>query len=191
MKTYTHYDTSRLRRVGTDVTISPDAYIRSPNGITTGNHVRIDGQFHITTRAELGNHIHIGPGVIVIGTSKGMLIMKDHTNIALGGRIICGSDEYMGHGLINAPGVPAEMCDRVTIKPVIFELCANVGANVVISQGVTLSEGTVIGACSFVPQDFITDPWTVYMGTPIKAVKARPKERMLRFVKELRKMREK
>ncbi|OHA17040.1 MAG: hypothetical protein A3C79_02030 [Candidatus Taylorbacteria bacterium RIFCSPHIGHO2_02_FULL_45_28] len=181
-----NYNTSNLLRVGEDVTISPDAFIRNPKGVTIGNHVRIDGQFHITTQAELGNYIHIGPGVIVIGTSQGKLVMGDHTNIALGGRVICGSDEYMGEGLINAPGVPVEMCDRVIIKPVIFELCANVGANVVISQGVTLSEGTVIGACSFVPKNFVTDQWTIYMGIPVKAVKKRPKERMLRFVDELR-----
>ncbi len=183
MKTY---NTNRLCHVGEDVTISPDAFIRNPKGIIIGNHVRIDGQFHITTQAEFGSYIHIGPGVIIIGTSQGKLIMGDHTNIALGGRIICGSDSYMGHGLINAPGIPAEMCDNVTIKPVTFELCANVGANVVISQGVTLSEGTVIGACSFVPQDFITDPWTIYMGTPIRAIKKRPKVKMLRYVKDLR-----
>ncbi|MDP3962618.1 MAG: hypothetical protein Q8Q03_02010 [bacterium] len=186
MKTY---DTSLFRRAGFDITISPDAFIRDTKAISIGNHIRIDGQFHITTEAELGNYIHIGPGVIVIGSSKGKLTMGDHTNIALGGRIICGSDGYMGDGLINAPGVPEEMRDTVTVRPVIFELCANVGANVVISQGVTLSEGTVIGACSFVPQDFVTEPWTVYMGTPIRAVKKRPKDKMLRFVQILRETR--
>lgn len=176
-----------LRQVGDEVSIGSNAYIRNPKKISIGHHVRIDRGFYITTQAELGNYIHIGPGVIVIGSSEGKLIMGDHTNIALGGRIICGSDGYMGEGLINAPGVPKEFCDEVIVKPVIFGLCANVGANVVISQGVTLSEGTVIGACSFVPQNFTTKPWTIYMGSPIRAVKDRPKEKMLRFVEELRK----
>lgn len=178
-----------LKKVGDGVSIHSNAEMRYPKKISIGNHVKIDSGFYITTQAELGSYIHIGPGVLVIGSPKGKLIMGDHTNIALGGRIICGSDEYMGEGLINAPGLSDHMRDRVIVKPVVFDLCANVGANVVISQGVTLSEGTVIGACSFVPPDFVTEPWTVYWGTPIKAIRKRPSEKMLGYVKELREMR--
>jgi galactoside O-acetyltransferase len=49
--------------------------------------------------------------------------------------------------------------------------------------GVTIAEGSVIGACSLVTKD--TEPWTIYMGVPARAVKIRKKEKMLQYAKEL------
>lgn len=177
------FDVSRLRSVGSDVYIGDNVDIRRPALVSIGNHVAIDNGFYITTAAEIGNYIHIAPYVTVIGGEKGLLKMGNFTNISAGGKIICGSDAFLGDGLITAPGIPEEYRDRLIIEPVIFEDFANVGAGVTILPGVILAEGSVIGAGSLVNKS--TEPWTIYIGSPAKPYKARKKEKMIEFANQL------
>jgi galactoside O-acetyltransferase len=177
------FDLSLLKSVGEDVFISNNVEIRRPNLVSIGHHVAIDSGFYITTAAEFGDYIHIAPYVHVIGSAKGLLKMGHFTNISLGGKIVCGSDSFMGDGLISAPGLPDEFRDTLKIAPVIFEDFANTGASVTILPGVTLREGSVIGANSLVTRD--TEPWTIYVGSPARPIKIRRKEKMLEYAKRL------
>ena len=177
------FDSNLLKSIGFDVLISSNVEIKRPNLVSIGNHVAIDTGFYITTGAEISDYIHIAPYVCVIGGQTGFLKMGHFTNISVGGRIICGSDEFMGEGLISAPGLPQEFRDNLIISPVIFENFVNTGANVTILPGVTLAEGSVIGACSLVTKN--TEPWTIYIGVPAKPFKARNKEKMIEYAKRL------
>lgn len=177
------FDLSLLKKVGEDVFISSHVEIRRPALVSIGNHVAIDSGFYITTAAEIGDYIHIAPYVQVIGSAKGLLKMGHFTNISLGGKIVCGSDSFMGDGLISAPGLPEEFRDTLKIEPVVFEEFANTGANVTILPGVTLRQGSVIGANSLVTKD--TEPWTIYIGSPARPVKVRKKEKMIAYAKRL------
>jgi len=109
--------------------------------------------------------------------------MGHFSNISAGSKIICGSDAFLGEGLITAPGIPEEYRDRLIVEPIVFERFANVGCNVVILPGVTLAEGSVIGASSLVTKS--TEPWTIYYGTPARPVKSRPKDKMLEYADKL------
>lgn len=177
------FDLSLLKMRGEDVFISKNVEIRRPYLVSVGSHVAIDSGFYITTSADIGDYVHIAPYTTVIGGSTGVLKMGNFTNISAGGRIICGSDCFLGEGLITAPGIPESYRDDLKIEPVVFEDFANVGSNVVIMPGVTLAEGSVIGACSLVTKS--TEPWTIYIGTPAKPVKIRPKEKMLQYARML------
>lgn len=176
------YDKAKLKSVGNDVFISRDVEIRRPHLVSLGSHIAIDTGFYITTQAELSDYIHIGPYVNIIGGEGALLKMGNFTNIALGSKIICGSDTFSGEGLITAPGIPVEYTE-VKREPVIIEQFANIGANVVIMPGVTVKEGSVVGACSFVTKD--TEPWTIYAGILAKPIKKRSKEKMLEYAKLL------
>lgn len=176
------YDTSLLKSCGDDVFVSASVEIRRPSLIELGSHIAIDSGFFITTAAKLGNYIHIGPYVCVIGGPTGVFTMGNFTNIAVGGRVVCVSDTFRGDGLISAPGIPKGSV-RLNVAPVVLEDFANVGANVTILPGVTVREGSVIGAGSVVTKS--TEPWTVYVGAPAKPLKKRPKAAMLAFAKEL------
>ncbi|GAB3724538.1 acyltransferase [Hymenobacter agri] len=176
------YDKSLLKQCGTDVFISANVEIRRPQLVSVGEHVAIDSGFYLTTQAEIGDYIHIAPYVTVIGGAKGLLQMADFSSIAAGSRIICGSDAHMGGGLVG-PTIPAEFQDEITYAPVVFERFANLGTSVVVMPGVTLAEGSLVGACSLVTKD--TEPWTVYVGIPAKPVKVRPREKMLEYAKRL------
>lgn len=179
------YDKTLLKSVGKDVFISNSVEIRRPLLVSIGSHVAIDSGFYLTTALETNNYIHIGPYVSIIGGKEGKLTLGHFTNIAAKSTIVCVSDEYLGEGLVTAPGIPKEMCDDLIIEPIIFENFVNVGANVTILPGVILAEGCVIGACSFVPRNTKTEPWTIYAGNPIIPIKKRPKEKMLKYAKKL------
>lgn len=174
---------SEFAKVGHDVRIGQNVEIRRPHLVRIGNHVAIDSGSYITTAAEIGDYVHIGPLVTVIGGEHANLIMRNFTNLAAGCRVICGSDQFMGDGLIGPASLPARYKDTMKLAPVILENFANVGTNAVIMPGVTLAEGSVIGACSLVTKS--TEPWTVYLGVPARPIKTRPSERMLQFAKEL------
>lgn len=176
------YDKTLLKSIGQDVFISVNVEIRRPQLVTIGNHVAIDTGFYLTTAAELGDYIHIAPYITVIGGGEGRLIMGHFTTIAAGTRIICGSDSHMGHGFVG-PTIPEDYRDEMFIAPVTFKMFASVGTNVVIMPGITLGEGSVVGACSLVTKD--TEPWTIYTGIPAKPVKMRPKDKMISYAKEL------
>lgn len=176
------YDIYQLSKVGEDVFISANVEIRRPHLVYIGSHIAIDTGLYCTTALEMGDYIHIGPYVSIIGGERGLLKLGNFTNIAVGSRLICVSDTYSGRGLITAPGIPPEFCE-LKIEPIVFNDFVNVGANVVILPGVTLGEGTVVGACSLVNKD--TEPWTVYIGTPARPVKKRPNKYMLEYAGKL------
>jgi len=177
------YDNRNLGSCGQDVFISKNVEIKRPKLINIGDHVAIDSYFYITTKATIGNFVHISAHVGVIGGQNAELIMGNFTNISLGGRIICGSDSFMGAGLITAPGIPDIYLDDKKITKVVFEDFVNTGANVTILAGVKLSVGSVIGANSLVIHD--TEPWTIYAGSPAKPIKNRKKTKMIEYAHKL------
>jgi len=175
------YDLSRLAAVGQDVFVSANVEIRRPHLVRLGNHIAIDSGFYCTTGAVLGDYIHIGPYVTVIGGAPALLRMAGFNTIGAGCRVLCASDEFLGAGLVGMS--PPELRDIVHVRPVIFEAFASVGSNVVIHPGVTLAEGSVVGSCSLVTRS--TEPWTIYRGVPARPWKARRREKMLEAAHKL------
>lgn len=147
-----------------------------------GKHIAIDGGFHCTTALTIGDYVHISPHVAVIGGRRSSLTIGNFCFISVGSKIVCASEEFMGEGLIG-PVIPEKYKDNVINKPVIFEDFSGVCANCVVLPGVTLGQGSIVGACSMVNRD--TEPWTVYYGTPARPVKKRKKEKMLQYAREL------
>ncbi|MBD2715727.1 acyltransferase [Microvirga sp. STR05] len=176
------YDKTLLKNCGDDVFISANVEIRRPALVSVGSHVAIDTGFYLTTAASIGDYIHIAPYSTIIGGAQGLVSMAHFSSMAAGCRVICGSDAHMGHGLVG-PTVPEEYHDIITFAPVTFEKFASIGTNVVVMPGVTLGEGSVVGACSLVTKD--TEPWTVYVGVPARPVKVRPRENMIEYAKKL------
>jgi len=174
-----------LAQQGTDVFIGSPVSIIRPGLISVGDHVAIDPFVHITTGAELGSYVHISAHVGVIGGKTGLLKMEDFTNLSLGARVICGSDEFKGAGIVSVPGLPDEMRDDLTIEPVTLERFANTGAGATLLPGVTLPEGVVIGACSLVRKKDKLEPWTIYAGNPLRRIEDRPRHRILRHARKL------
>ncbi len=178
----TEFDKSKLKKIGEDVFIAPTAVIRRPHLVTIGNHVAIDHGVYITTQAEIGSYIHLSPYITVIGGEHSKIILENFVTIAAGTRIIAGSDAFLGEGFTSVT-VPEKYRDDVKFTTITFEKFVGIGTNVVVMPGVKLAQGSVIGANSLVTKD--TEPWTIYVGSPAKAVKIRPHEKMIAYAKEL------
>ena len=176
------YDYDLLRKCGENVFISANVEIRRPHLMSIGSHVAIDTGFYCTVQAEMGDYIHIAPYVTAIGGAEGLLRMGHFTTIAAGCRIACVSDNHLGEGLVG-PTIPAPYCDQQKNAPVIMENFSSLGTNVVMLPGVTLGEGSVVGACSLVTRS--TEPWTIYAGVPAKPLKVRPRDVMIAMAREL------
>lgn len=176
------FDYNSLKAYGEDVYISKFAEIRRPQFAELGKHIAIDSGFYCTTQLQMGDYIHVSPQVTVIGGAQGLLKLGHFNTIGAGARLICGSDSFMGHGLMGY-GIPEAFMDEITIAPIEFKNFASIATQVVVLPGVTLAEGSVVGACSFVTKD--TEPWTIYAGIPARPIKLRPKDKMLDYAKQL------
>ena len=182
MVSSSQYDCSRLEAVGQDVFISRNVEIRRPHLVTLGSHIAIDTGFYCTTRTIIGDYVHIAPYVTFVGGETGLVELGHFTTIAAGSRIICASDEHLGQGLVG-PTIPEPQRDRIIIAPVRFEAFASVATNVVVMPGVTLGEGSVVGSGAFVNKS--TEPWMIYVGSPARPIKERPRQKMIQRAREL------
>jgi galactoside O-acetyltransferase len=98
--------------------------------------------------------------------------MKNFANIAHGARIYTINDDYSGEHLMG-PTIPAELLG-VSSGAVLMEKHAIVGAGAIVLPGVTLAEGSVLGALSLI--DRSTEPWMMYGGVPAKPIRQRRRD---------------
>lgn len=176
------YPLAQLKSVGSDVYIHKIVEIRNPDMITIGSHVAIDFGFVITTGASIGDYIHIGPHVSAIGGVKAFLELESLCSVAAGVRFICLGDEHLGKGIVGAL-IPEKYQDYRLGGKIAVEKFAALGTNVVVMPGLTVREGSVVGANSLLRED--TEPWTIYAGSPAKSIGMRPKKKITRFAKEM------
>lgn len=167
-------DINKVKKIGEDVRLSELAVISRPELMELGSHISIDQWVYISTKAKLGSYIHIAPSVSIIGGASAEIIMEDFTNIGSGSRIVCATNDF-SQGLIS-PVVPAQYQTVIT-KPVVFKRYSTVGVNCVILPGVTLAEGSIVGANSLVKSD--TEPWTIYAGSPAKPIGKRDSKKAI------------
>lgn len=169
-----------FKSLGEDVYIDKEARIVRPNLVSIGNHVAIDMCVYFSTEAEIGDYVHIAPHVSIIGGAQSKIIMGHFSNIGSGSKIVCGSDDFT-KGLIN-PLVPIKY-RHVKLTTITFKDHATLGVNCVVMPGVTLAEGSIVGANSLVTKD--TEPWTIYAGSPARPIKMRDNTEILKYAKEL------
>jgi acetyltransferase-like isoleucine patch superfamily enzyme len=177
------YDYGLLKKVQKNVFVSSMVEIRRPHLVELGSYVAIDTGFYLTTQALIGSFVHIGPYVTCIGGERAKLVMEDFTTVAAGARLICAGDEYLGFGLVG-PTIPLEFRDNSVGGQITIEEYASVGTNAIIFPGITVGEGSVIGAGSVLTQD--SKPWTIYDGNPARPLRPRLSTKMKSFGEILR-----
>ena len=172
----------QFKSVGTDVYVNGTVDIRHPGKIALGSHVAIDFGFFITTGAVIGDYIHIGPFVSVVGGAHATLELASLSSVAAGVRFICLGDEHLGEGIVGAL-IPEKYQDKRVGGRIIVEKFAALGTNAVVMPGITVGEGSVIGANSLLRTD--SEPWTVYAGSPAVPIRSRPREKILKYASEM------
>lgn len=165
-----------------DIIIDKDIVIKQQEKFVLGNHISIDKGFYCTTKATIGNYVHISPYVTIIGGKDGEFIAKGFNNIMAGARIICGSDRFDDSGLFGAM-IPKELKGTQIIKPVIMEEFSNIGTNAIVLPGSILRKGVLLTAGSLLMGD--TEEWGVYKGNPAVLVKKIDGSTILKNAKQL------
>lgn len=155
-------------KVGKDVLIDSDVFIKQKEFCTIGSHVAIDKGFYCTTKFKIGDYIHISPYVTCIGGKTGEFVAHGFNNIMSGARIICGSDRFDETGLFGSM-IPEKFKGKQIIKPVIMEMFSNIGTNAVVMPGSILRKGVLLTVGSVLFGD--TEEWGVYKGNPATLVK--------------------
>jgi len=156
-----------IKTLGNDIIIDDDIVVKQELTIN-GSHVAIDKGFYCTTNATIGDYVHIGPYVTVIGGKEGSFRAVGFNNIMAGARIVCGSDRFDDSGLFGAM-IPKELKGTQIIVPVVMEEFSNIGTNAIVLPGSTLRKGVLLTAGSLLMGD--TEEWGVYKGNPAVLVK--------------------
>jgi galactoside O-acetyltransferase len=160
----------------------PEAKIVAPEVISIGDSVIIDDFVLMMGGAKttIGSFVHIASFVSILG--GGEFVIEDFAGISSGTRVYTGNDDYLG-GCLTGPTVPFPY--RVPIRSSVHVgKHAIIGANTVILPGVVIGEGVAIGAGSVVTRD--CEPWMIYVGSPARALRPRPKEKILALEAQLR-----
>jgi dTDP-4-amino-4,6-dideoxy-D-glucose acyltransferase len=170
-----------FKSIGEDVFVHSEAIIKHPQLVSIGNHVAIDNGVTISTALTVGDYVHIAPFVCTIGGKLNGVAFDHFSFAAAGTKIVVGSEDYTGAGLVG-PTIPLKY-RKLILKDVKFERFAGCGVNCSIMPGVTLGEGSVLGANSLATKDL--EPWTIYVGSPAKPVRIREKEKIIEYAKQL------
>jgi acetyltransferase-like isoleucine patch superfamily enzyme len=170
-----------IKALGNDIITDEDIVVKQ-DLIINGSHVAIDKGFYCTTNATIGDYVHIGPYVTIIGGKEGNFRAVGFNNIMAGARIICGSDRFDDSGLFGAM-IPKELKGTQIIEPVVMEEFSNVGTNAIVLPGSTLRKGVLLTAGSLLIGD--TEEWGVYKGNPAVLVKKIDPTKIIENAKKL------
>ena len=157
--------------IGTNVFLSRKASIFSPEKIEIGNNVRIDDFCILSGKIKIDSYVHIAAYSALFGGKAGIII-RDYANVSSRVCIYALSDDYSGKTMTN-PMVP-EKYKNVIHDSVMINKHVIIGSGSTVLPGVTLSEGTAVGAMSLVNRS--TEEWCIYAGIPARKIKERSKD---------------
>jgi dTDP-4-amino-4,6-dideoxy-D-glucose acyltransferase len=170
-----------VKAIGNDIIIDDDVVVKQ-DLVINGSHVAIDKGFYCTTNATIGDYVHIGPYVTIIGGKEGSFRAVGFNNIMSGARIVCGSDRFDDSGLFGAM-IPKELKGTQIIEPVVMEEFSNIGTNAIVLPGSILRRGVLLTAGSLLIGD--TEEWGVYKGNPAVLVKKIDPTKIIENAKKL------
>lgn len=157
-----------FERLGREVKISDKASLYDVDRISIGDYSRIDDFVVLSGRVEIGRNVHVAVFCNLAGGREG-ITMADFSGLAYGCHLIAQSDDYSGQTMTN-PTVPRRYKTETSAAVRIGEH-AILGTNTVVLPGVVIGEGVSSGAGTLFTRS--ADPWSIYVGSPARRVKAR------------------
>ncbi len=154
-----------LKKVGNGINIAPGVSFIHPETIEIGNGVFIGSNTVIQGRKDgmciVGNKVWIGPQSYFDARD---LIIEDNVGWGPGAKVL--GSEHTGLPI----DVPIISTDLVIKQVKICKDC-DIGVNSIILPGVTVGEGSIIGAGAVLTKDI--EPYSIAAGVPAKVVKKR------------------
>lgn len=156
--------------IGENISISDRATFYGAENISLQSNIRIDDFCVLAAGVggiKIGNYVHIGVGCSLIGAGK--ISLSDFSGLSSRVAVYSSSDDYSGAFLTN-PTVPRNYTN-VTHADVFLGKHVIVGSGAVILPGVTIEDGTAIGALSLIQKNCAS--FGIYTGNPAKRIKDR------------------
>ncbi len=179
-----------FKKLGKGTTIGVGVTLKQPGKINIGKNCAIDDMVHISVRGNasqisINDKVFIGRGT-ELKLRHGQIFLSNNISIGsscriattigsinIGENVIIAAYCYIGGGNHRAERTDIPMAQQgfdskggVTIGNDVW-----IGANCVIADGVTIGEGAIIGACSFVNKDI--PAYAIAFGTPATVAKMR------------------
>ncbi|WP_298114016.1 acyltransferase [uncultured Bacteroides sp.] len=165
-----------FKSIGENVKISKKASIYKPELMSIGNNVRIEDYCVLNGNITIGNNVFIAVFCLLDGHSG--ITLEEDVTFAAKVSIHSGTDDYSGSSLVGSY-IPVSLRKKHVSAPVIISKHCIVGDSSVIMPGVTLAEGTAVGALSFIKET--TQPWGIYAGVPAKRIKNRKQDLIAQY----------
>lgn len=166
-----YYDSDALREagigaVGENVRLHRHLNVFRLDNLFLGSNVVIDAYVSLIASGEIhiGSNVHIASYCQLSGGDG--IALHDFSGLSHGVRIYSRSDDYSGHSLTN-PTTPPDL-KQLKRGTVTLERHVIIGANSVVLPGVTIGEGSAVGALSLVNRSL--PPWGLYAGTPARKI---------------------
>jgi len=169
----------KFREAGGNITIYNPVTLITPEKMVLRNNILISEYAYIAggLGLHIGNFVHIAAHSSISG--GGVCILEDFVGVAAGARLITGSENVMGEG-IPSPLLSGDLRSYYR-SHVHCKRHSFISTNAVVLPGITIGEGSVVGAASVVTKDL--EPWGIYLGSPAVRVKDRPRDRILELEK--------
>jgi len=161
----------KLRKCGLGVKINPLSKLCKPEVIELDDYCRICDFVFIWggLGVRIGKYTDIHPHVTIWG--GGEIVIGDYVSVAVGTALLTAVYSHK-EGLRMVDGLSEGMTHALYGK-LIIENDVYIGTNCTLMPDVTVGEGAVIGANSFVNRDI--EPWSINVGSPCRKIGERPK----------------
>lgn len=160
-------DNIGFKSLGHNVRISRKASFYGASLMEIGDNVRIDDFCILSGNIKIGSNIHISAYVALYGAMG--IELEDYTGISPRSTIYSAMDDFSGDYLVGP--IHPQNSIHVSGGKVLLRRFSQVGCNCVIFPGVTIDEGSAIGAMSLVIQSL--PAWGIYVGIPAHYIKKR------------------
>lgn len=162
--------------------VSREIRLRHPDLFQIGEGSIVDDFCYFSTRAIVGRYCHIASGCSVAGGAGRTFRLGDFSSLSAGVRIWCTSDDFVNDIVTIIPEGFPPIKEHLIAGDVTLGRLTAVGSNSVVMPDNEIPEGTVIGALSFVPPAAKLRAWTVYAGVPVREIRPRNRDQVLRQV---------
>ena len=163
-----------FKSLGKNCRISRNATFYSLEEIEIGDYVRIDDFCIISGKIKLGKFSHIAGAAKLYGA--GGINIGDFSGVSSNCSIYSANDDFSGNALMSTTSG-----DEFCVQDVGFVHIGKhviIGSNCVILPESKINDGVTIGALSLINGKDLKE-WSIYVGTPVKFLKQRPREIVL------------
>lgn len=159
-----------LKKYGEGIRLMPLAKIAKPDVVELDDYCRVRDFVFIWggQGVKIGKYTDVQPHVVVWG--GGQLVVGDRVSIGPGSVLLTAVYTHK-EGLKMVDGL-GEGDAKALYGKLVIEDDVYIGANCTLMPDITIGEGAVIGAGSFINKD--AEPWGIYAGSPARKIGVRP-----------------